>query len=112
MARSTTTVEPHSFEWAVAVAPGAASRPWRGILPARSRIRWLYISKKLASLDIEVQVTAPHAYYIGKQDLANEIWQISKRNSPDNRPSGALYHGSKAKDAHSNFKEAPHGCRG
>src|ERR1700724_2200421 len=79
MTRSTMTVEPHSFEWAVAVAPGAASRPWRGILPARSRIRWLYISKKLASLDIEVQVTAPPAYYIGKQDLANEIWKISKR---------------------------------
>src|SRR5437588_609863 len=107
MIRSTMTVEPHSFEWAVAVAPGAASRPWRGILAARSRIRWLYISKKLASFDIEVQVTAHRAYYIGMRGLANEIGQISSRNSPDSRPSGALFMGSKAKDAHSNFNGGP-----
>ena len=31
--------EPHSFEWAVAVASGAGSRPRRGIFPASSRIR-------------------------------------------------------------------------
>jgi hypothetical protein len=30
----------------------------------------------LASLDIAVQVTALRVYYIGKQGLANEIWQI------------------------------------
>ena len=39
--RSTVTVEPHSFEWAVALASGAGSRPRRGILPASSRIRLL-----------------------------------------------------------------------
>ena len=36
--RSTVTVEPHSLEWAVALASGAESRPKRGILPASSRI--------------------------------------------------------------------------
>src|ERR1700686_79445 len=46
---STVTVEPHSLEWAVAGASGAASRPRRGILPAKSRIRLLY-----TSLSIEV----------------------------------------------------------
>src|SRR5674476_157706 len=38
---STVTVDPHNLEWAVALASGAASRPSRGILPARSRIRLL-----------------------------------------------------------------------
>jgi len=38
MVRSTVTVDPHSFEWAVAVASGSPSRPSRGILPANSRI--------------------------------------------------------------------------
>ena len=39
--RSTVTVEPHSLEWAVALASGVGSRPSRGILPASSRIRRL-----------------------------------------------------------------------
>ena len=39
--RSTVTVEPHSLEWAVALASGAGRRPRRGILPASSRIRLL-----------------------------------------------------------------------
>ena len=37
----TVTVEPHSLEWAVALASGAVRRPKRGILPANSRIRAL-----------------------------------------------------------------------
>jgi hypothetical protein len=39
--RSTVTVEPHSFEWAVAVASGLPRRPRRGIFPASSRMRLL-----------------------------------------------------------------------
>ena len=39
--RSTVTVEPHSLEWAVALASGVSSRPSRGILPASSMIRRL-----------------------------------------------------------------------
>ena len=39
--RSTVTVEPHSFEWAVALASASASRPSRGMLPASSIIRLL-----------------------------------------------------------------------
>ena len=39
--RSTFTVDPHSLEWAVALASGAASRPNRGIFPANSMIRLL-----------------------------------------------------------------------
>ena len=38
---STVTVEPHSFEWAVAEASGPSSRPSRGMLPANSMIRLL-----------------------------------------------------------------------
>jgi hypothetical protein len=41
MVRSTLTVEPHSFECAVALAPGADRRPRRGILPASSMMRLL-----------------------------------------------------------------------
>jgi hypothetical protein len=39
--RSTVTVEPHSLEWALAVASGLSSRPRRGMFPASSRIRLL-----------------------------------------------------------------------
>jgi len=39
--RSTFTVEPQSFEWAVALASGSGRRPRRGILPASSMIRLL-----------------------------------------------------------------------
>ena len=39
--RSTVTVEPHSLEWAVALASGFCSRPSRGMPPASSRIRRL-----------------------------------------------------------------------
>ena len=35
------TVEPHSLEWAVALASGASSRPRRGMVPANSMIRLL-----------------------------------------------------------------------
>jgi hypothetical protein len=35
------TVEPQSFEWAVALASGAAKRPIRGIVPASSMMRRL-----------------------------------------------------------------------
>jgi hypothetical protein len=39
--RSTVTVDPHSLEWAVALASGCSSRPSRGIFPASSMIRLL-----------------------------------------------------------------------
>ena len=39
--RSILTVEPHSFECAVALASGSASRPSRGMLPASSMMRLL-----------------------------------------------------------------------
>ena len=39
--RSTVTVEPHSLEWAVALASGLSSRPSRGMPPASSRMRRL-----------------------------------------------------------------------
>ena len=39
--RSILTVEPHSLEWAVALAWGSGRRPRRGILPASSMIRLL-----------------------------------------------------------------------
>ena len=38
---STLTVEPHSLEWAVAVASASASRSVRGMLADSSRMRWL-----------------------------------------------------------------------
>ncbi len=56
------------------------------------------------------QMTPPFASYIGSEGLANEIWQISRQNSPDNRPSGAL---PRAKPGTLMITlEAPHGCRG
>ena len=39
--RSMVTVEPQSFEWAVALASGSGSRPIRGIVPASSMMRRL-----------------------------------------------------------------------
>ena len=39
--RSILTVEPHSLEWAVALAWGSGRRPRRGIFPANSMIRLL-----------------------------------------------------------------------
>src|SRR5471032_218034 len=53
----------------------------------------IYVGKH-RSLGKRDQMTSPHTYYIGSQGLANEIWQISRRNSSDNRPSGALFQGA------------------
>src|SRR5271165_4443014 len=55
---------------------------------------------------------ATHLDYIGIQGLANEIWQISRQNSPDNRPSGALSQRARPGTLIQTLMEAPHGCRG
>src|SRR5271166_277325 len=84
MTRSTITVEPHSFECALAVAPGAGRRPWRGIFAARSRIWELYISVSMGVRGAKVRVTTEFEYYIGARGLGDEIWRISERSSRAN----------------------------